>query len=286
MRKIFIALFLFLCIQIVSEARTSFPEMTGYKVWEVSGVEFENSDFSGIVAAFDNNSFVTVFNSAGMYYMEIPKDGDTVLSVKPLWAINSQFAGGKRDMEAVTVNRKTGDIYYTQERATVAGGSVLFKGNTLYKLEYPGYDKEYEVFTFPPEMVPDNNYTLEGCAWIRGDEFLIGREGDKKGDFPPAIIEYVEGKGVKRIVDVTSWTKQIAAICYDKEGGCLWITDSDYDKKLYRVKASGNYEVINSYDISFIENGEGIYVDRQRGCVWIASDERPSKLYRLDFKNL
>lgn len=264
-----------------------FPEMKGYKEWNVSGVEFDNGDFSGITMSPDGKCFVTVFNSAGMYYMDIPSRRDTELRVRPLLAYNAQFNDGKRDMEALTVDKQTGDIYFVQERSTYnkETARVIYKGNTIYKLSGPDYTEAVVVETLGKEYLPDNNYTLEGCAWTGDGKFLLGREGDKKGEYPAAIFEYTLGKGVTGVVDVTEWTKQVADICYDEKGGYLWIVDGDYDKKLYVVRAD-SYEPVAEYDISFIKNAEGVCVDRKRRCVWIASDEGPSKLYKIKFKHL
>lgn len=264
------------------------PKMLGYQVWDVSGVEFDNGDFSGITFSPDSKSFITVFNSAGMYYMDIPSKKDKELRVRPLWAYKAQFSDGKRDMEAVTVDRVSGDIYFAQERSTYSKetAGILYQGNTLYKMSAPDYAAVSAVETFGKEYVPNNNFTFEGLAWMGGDKFLLGREGDSKGEYPAAIFEYTVGTGVTRIVDVSSWTRQVADIYYDEQSGYLWITDSDYDRKLYMVKADGSYEPVAEYDISFIENAEGICVDHKRHCIWIASDEEPSKLYKLKFKKL
>lgn len=268
-------------------AASAQPEMLGYKVWNVSGVEFDNGDFSGITASPDGSCFVTVFNSAGMYYMDIPADDDTELKVRPLHAYNAQFKDGKRDMEALTVKEDNGDIYFVQERSTYSKETavVIYKGNTLYRLSAPDYAEVEIIETFGKEIVPNSNYAFEGLAWMGGDKFLLGREGDKKGEYPAAIYEYILGTGLTRVFDVSRWTRQVADICYDAEGGYLWITDSDYEKKLYMVKPD-SYKPVAEYDISFIENAEGIYVDHERNCIWIASDEEPSKLYKLEFKGL
>ena len=44
-------------------------------------------------------------------------------------------------------------------------------------------------------------------------------------------------------------------------------------------------EVLLSWPVPFIDNGEGIYVDHANSCVWVG-DDTTSKLYKIHFDNL
>lgn len=37
--------------------------------------------------------------------------------------------------------------------------------------------------------------------------------------------------------------------------------------------------------MSFVDNGEGLYVDRDNQCIWV-SDDTTSKIYKISFSNL
>ena len=262
------------------------PRMAGYKVWNVAGVEFNNSDFSAITKTFDGKRFVGAFNSAGLYYIEVPSEGETVLVCSPLWAYGAQFSEGARDMEGLAVDRRNGDIYFSQERATKVKEDTIYQGNTIYRLRYPNYSSVETVHNFGSEYFAKDNYTIEGFTWVGKGKFLLGREGNpKKAEYPAAIMKYSPGEGITDVAVVSDWTKQVAGMEYDSRHKWLWILDGDYDKVLHIVKAK-NFKPVATVDLSFIKNAEGICLDYERGCVWITSDETPSKLYRLDFIGL
>gem|GEM_PF-3527772 len=263
------------------------PEMTGYRVWTVTGVAFDCSDFSALTKTFDGEKFIGAFNSGGLYYFDFPKEEDSTIACTPLWAYGEQFSEGRRDMEGLAIDRRNGDLYFSQERSTKVNGETIYEGNTIYCLRYPEYRAVETIHTFGEEFFPQNNYTIEGFTWVGKGRYLLGREGNpKKAEYPAAIMEYTPEKGITRVTDVSDKTKQIAGMEYDPYHRWIWILDGDYDNLIHVVKASKGHKQVADFDISFIDNAEGICIDRENGCIWIASDETPSKLYRLDFKGL
>lgn len=276
------------------------PQMLGYKVWNISGVACNNSDFSGLVFMPGATRWAAAFNSGGLYWMEIPQDSDTELKLTPLLAYGTHFNEGTRDFEAITVDPRSADIYYAQERSQRdKSGNILHPGNTIYRLRAPEYNQEEIVYSFSEEEFPLNNIGLEGLTFLKKGVLLAGREGNStKGEAPLVYTLKVKGgsalcpggnsassiAGIISKQNFFSVTKQIADLVYDPVRKCLWLTDSDMDKKLYRVSMEG--EVLNEYDLSFISNAEAICIDRSRSCIWIGSDETPSKLYKISFKNL
>lgn len=263
------------------------PEMTGYKVWTVTGVAFDNSDFSAITKSFDEDRFIGAFNSGGLYYIEFPKDTDSTLVCTPLWSYGVHFNEGARDMEGIAIDRRNGDLYFSQERATRVKEGTVYEGNTIYRLRFPDYSSVETVHSFGEEYFPKNNATIEGFTWVGKGKFLLGREGvPSKEEYPAAIMDYTPEEGITAVHVVSDKTKQIAGMEYDPHHKWIWLLDGDYDAKIHIVKASDDFEPVADYDISFIDNAEGICIDHAAGCVWIASDETPSKLYRLDFKGL
>ena len=278
-----VALSLTAC-SVQSKLASTTPEMISDKVveWTVSGVAFDNGDFSGLAFSADGKRIIAAFNSAALYWMDLPQEGKE-LHFEPFEVEGAMFHVEKRDCECVTLNRKTGDIYYGQER------DGKFKGASLYKIKAPAYNTEELVVTFDKDIIPDGNTGIEGLTWTGGDSFIVGREGqwDKRRNtqrLQPLMIFYSESKGITEKIVPAEEIKQIAEVVYDDVRDCLWILDGDYDRILYRTDMKG--EVIDRFPIPDIKNAEALLLDRKNGCIWIGSDEVPSKLYKIAFKNL
>lgn len=246
--------------------------------WTVTGVAYDNGDFSGLTFSADGKRMIAAFNSAALYWLDIPSEGRELIFT-PFEVPGAKFRETKRDIEAVTVNKDTGDIFYVQER-----GSKEFAGGSLYRLSAPSYDKEELVTSFDKETIPDGNNGTEGLTWIDGDCLIVGREGGGFRNIAPLMIFYSCKDGITKKISPAEEIKQIAEVVYDEVRGCLWILDGDYDRILYRCDMEG--KIIDRYPIPAIKNAEALLLDRVRNCIWIGSDEVPSKLYRLSFKNL
>lgn len=267
-----------------SKLSSTTPEMLPKKMteWTISGIPFKNGDFSGLAFSADGKRMIAAFNSAALYWMDIPQEGKE-LHFDPFEVKGAKFHEEKRDIECVTVNKKTGDIYYGQER------DGKFKGASIYKIDAPSYKKEDLVVTFKKDVIPDGNTGIEGLTWTGGDNFIVGREGqwDKRRNthrIQPLMVFYSLSKGITEKIVPADEIKQIAEIVYDEVRDCLWILDGDYDKVLYRCSMKG--EVIDRFPIPKIKNAEALLLDRKHKCIWIGSDEEPSKLYKIPFKNL
>lgn len=261
------------------------PEMIadGITEWTVSGVAFGNSDFSGLCFSRDDARMVAAFNSAAIYWLDIPVEGEP-LKFEPFEVEGSGFRVQARDCECITLNRNTGDIYFGQER-----DSKDHNGSSVYRIKAPGYNTEELVITLPAEITGGGNSGIEGLTWLSDDNLIIGIEGKwsrktMSRTAVPTMIFYSESKGITGSVAVPQEIKQIAEIVYDDVRDCVWILDGDYDKVLYRCTLKG--EVMDRYPIPGIKNAEALLLDRTRGCIWIGSDETPSKLYRIPFRNL
>lgn len=250
--------------------------------WTISGIPFNNGDFSGLAFSADGKRMIAAFNSAALYWMDIPVEGQE-LTFEPFEVEGARFHIDKRDCECVTLNGTTGDIYYGQER------DGKFKGASIYRIKAPEYDTEELVMTFERDLIPDGNSGIEGLAWVGGDNFIVGREGQwsrrsNSQRLQPMMIFFSESKGVTGTIVPSEEIKQIAEVVYDDVRDCLWILDGDYDRILYRCDMSG--KVIDRFPIPDIKNAEALLLDRKRECIWIGSDEEPSKLYRIGFRNL
>jgi len=265
---------------VMNRSSAASPEMISgdITVWTISGVAFNNADFSGLSFSADGKRMIAAFNSAALYWLEIPSKAGESLKLSPFDVEGSGFHEVKRDIECVTLGSKSGDIYYGQERDATG-----YKGASVYRLRAPKYDKEELVVSFDKETIPDGNSGIEGLTWLGGDNFIVGREGGTRR-VSPMMIFYSESKGITEKIVPPAEIRQIAEIVYDDVRDCLWILDGDFDKILYRCDMKGN--VIDRYPVPDIKNAEALLLDRKHGCVWIGSDEEPSKLYRIGFKNL
>lgn len=251
--------------------------------WTIEGVAFDNGDFSGLAFSADGKRMIAAFNSAAIYWMDIPQEGKA-LHFQPFEVEGAKFHISKRDCECVTLNKKTGDIYYGQER-----DAKDFKGASVYKIKAPNYNTEELVVSFEKTEIPDGNSGIEGLTWLNEDNFIVGREGawDKRRNtqrLEPLLIFYSESKGITEKIVPTSEIKQVAEVVYDEVRDCLWILGGDYDRILYRTDMKG--QVLDRFPIPDIENAEALLLDRANSCIWIGSDEVPSKLYKIAFKNL
>lgn len=255
------------------------PEMLPQmEEWSVSGVAYNNGDFSGLALSADGKRMIAAFNSAALYWLDKPETGKDLVFT-PFEVAGTRFREIRRDIEAVTVNRKNGDIYYVQER-----GSKEFAGASLYRIAAPSYDREELIASFDNETVPAGNSGLEGIAWVNDDNLIIGREGSVGKHISPMMIFFSCKDGITKKIFPAEEIKQIAEVVYDDVRDCLWILDGDYDRILYRCDMEG--KVIDRFPIPYIKNAEALLLDRAGKCIWIGSDETPSKLYRISFRNL
>ena len=177
----------------------------------------------------------------------------------------SQMYSHRSDMEGVTVDPGTGDIYIAVERL-----------QEIHKLAAPAYADETMCFTVQEALSSMYaNDGLEAVEYYKDDILFVGSQFDAN------LWQYrTDGTLVSKI-SLSSFASEIAGLCYDDESGLLWVTDSEMGK-IFLCTPEG--ELKASYDISFIKNAESICVDRERNCVWVGSDEEPSRLYRFEVR--
>lgn len=277
-----------LCCSVLAAASCSvqyqqpvFPEMDSdqVSVWTVEGVAFDNGDFSGLAFNSKGDRMIAAFNSAALYWLDIPEEGKPLHFV-PFEVEGSGFHTEKRDCESVTLDGRTGDIYYAQER-----DAKNFKGASVYRIAAPDYEREELVISFDSDTVPDGNTGLEGLAWYGDDKFIAGKEGNRRANNDPLLIYWSESEGVTAKLAPAPMIKQIAEVVYDDVRGCLWMLDGDHDHVLYRCDMRGG--ILNRFPLpKQIKNAEALLLDREKSCIWIGSDEVPSKLYKVGFRNL
>ena len=166
------------------------------------------------------------------------------------------------DLEGITLDPSTGDMYLAVEGK-----------QEIHKLAAQDYDSATVMFQIKDAVEGDfSDSGLEAVEYHRNGKVFVGSQ---KG----AYIWHckLDGTVVSRI-SVECFTSEVADLCYDPEGDCLWVLDSE-KRMMYICTTRG--ELIQAYDLRFIENAEAICVDRKNGFVWVGSDEENPKIYRL-----
>ena len=178
------------------------------------------------------------------------------------------------DMESVTINPETGDLYLGCEP------------DAVFKIPAPDYDAAVSVF-YVDDAKDYENSGVEGISWYKDGMMLVGAQTG--ANMWAYKYEGVDDAG--REIWTKVWKKsmraiaigmtEIADICYDPVRDQIWIVDSNtYKIYLFDGDATthlATYEATSG-------NCESLYLDYSNSCVWIADDDSPSRLYKIDFK--
>ena len=167
------------------------------------------------------------------------------------------------DCEGVTVDPATGDVYYIVERK-----------QEVRRLRAPEYNRSELLFVL--EEGRHTNLGLEGITWYKDGSLLVGNQMR-----PNLLVQYSLKDGIVSRRELTG-TSEIADLCYDPVRDVLWIADSER-RVLYLCTPEG--DVLNSYPVPFLDNGEAVCVDHANSCIWMG-DDTTSQLYRISFDRL
>lgn len=178
--------------------------------------------------------------------------------------VTRQF-GQSLDMEAVTLDPATGDLYLGCE------------ANWVGVVKAPDYTKAVELFRV--EDAEDyGNSGVEGISWYKNNHLLVGAQTganlwcyDLEGN--------VLWKRSMRTVAIGQL--EIADIHYDPVKDQVWIIDSE-TQSIYLFNGDAT-EHLATYKVGFGGNCESIHVDHGNNCVWIADDSESAKLFKIDF---
>ena len=171
------------------------------------------------------------------------------------------------DCEGVTVDPATGDVYFVLER----------EKQEVRRVRAPEYS-ESEVLAVITEVSSSSNSGLEAITWMGDGTVMVGNQAN------PCLLlrlSATDGSIISRR-EITGGITDISDLCYDSVRNALWIADSE-TKTINLCDLQGNVQ--KSYSVSFIDNGEGLYVDRERQCIWV-SDDTTANIYKISFSNL
>jgi chitinase len=221
----------------------------------------------------------------------LSKDGDFLWGVHDkgtLYRIN--FDGSfvqqwyhDADMEGITLDPSTGDLYIALESSS----------KSAYKLPAPGYNSYSSLFAV--EGVDSmGNSGIEGIAWHKGNLYFGSQTGAR-------LFEYtLDGTQLskKSLRDVTSTISEVGDLCYDPVSDYLWVLDSNSNKDkpqylpftLYLFDGDAT-KLLATYSVGGFANWnpEAVCVDHAHNCIWIADDcdsGNPSLLHKVEFSNL
>ena len=169
------------------------------------------------------------------------------------------------DMEAVTINPETGDLYLGCE------------SNFIGIVKAPEYKKAEALF-YVEDAADYGNSGVEGISWYKDGMILVGAQIDAR------LWAYkLDGTEVwtKSLKTVAIGCQEIADICYDPVKDQIWIIDSE-SQSIYLFNGDATKHLA-TYKVNFAGNCESIYLDYERNCVWVADDSEGSALFRVDF---
>ena len=228
--------------------------MGGYTTISTTGIQ----GFSGICLAPDGSGFIAASDRGGVY--KVSFSGEAT----PLYVETDGFG---LDCEGVTVDPATGDVYFVLER----------EKQEVRRVRAPEYS-ESEVLAVITEVSSSSNSGLEAITWMGDGTLMVGNQAN------PCLLlrlSATDGSIISRR-EITGGITDISDLCYDSVRNALWIADSE-TKTINLCDLQGNVQ--KSYSVSFIDNGEGLYVDRERQCIWV-SDDTTANIYKVSFSNL
>ncbi len=219
---------------------------------EVETIATEVPEVSGLCLSPDGSGLLAASDETGVFSVTL--SGETT----------EFYTRPGLDCEGVTIDPATKDVYY-----------ILEGDQEVRMLTGPDYSKSELVCTIS-DVGLNTNRGLEGITWYKDGMLLIGNQ--KK---PNQLILYSLTDGILWRRNLTG-TSEIADLCYDPVRDRLWIADSDRHT-IYLCTVEG--EVLASWPVPFIDNGEGLYIDHANSCIWIG-DDTTSNLYKIHFGNL
>ena len=224
-------------------------------------ISFDTSkvvELSGLHLSQDK-TFLWGVGDEGVLYKFTNIDG-AVSNITPstVWTYDA-------DMEGVTVDPSTGDLY------------LAIEPKRVYKVVSP-YTSKTTLFDVA-EAENMGNSGMEGIAWYKGD-LLVGSQSGA------TLWRYkLNGTKVwKKLLGLYGPITEVGDLFYDAETDLLWVSDSEahklfvFDGDVTKLKAM--------YDVSFIGNAESVCVDHARNCVWVGDDGSTSKIYKISFTGL
>ena len=245
------------------------PAMGKHTTWKL---QKSDTDFvvelSGLCLSKDNDFLWGVGDNGNLYRINF--DG----TYEDHWAHPA-------DMEGITIDPATGDLF------------LAIEPKRVYRMS-PPYDGKTTLFDVE-EAANMGNSGIEGIAWHNGDLYLGSQTGATLWKYSVSGSKLQEKRSLR---DIAPTISEIADLCYDPASDRLWVIDSNSNKDrpqylpytLYLFDGDAT-RLIATYSLGDFTNWnpETVCVDRARGCIWIADDggdDHPSLLHKVEFSGL
>ena len=236
--------------------------------------EFKNAEGMPVMGSYEKTSLANVGELSGLCFSK-DKDfmwavGDKGYLYKLTFDLQAtQIWTHDADLEGVTIDPSTGNLYMAVEPKTV------------YRLSSPYTGSKTTVFTVTDAENMGNN-GMEGITWHKGNLY-IGAQSSA------TLWEYTtSGTMLSKTLlgNVAPGIDEVGDLYYDEQTDLLWVSDSNVFK-IYVFKGDVS-ELLAVYNIDFIGNPEAILVDHAHNCVWVGDDtgSTTSKIYKISFTGL
>ena len=209
-------------------------------------------EVSGLCLAPDGDGLLAASDEDGVYH--VAWDGTTSLF----------YVEDDMDCEGVTLDPATKDVYY-----------IVEWDQEIRRLAAPDYSTP-ELLGVITEAGFGTNSGLEGITYYKDGILLVGNQRK-----PIRLFQFATSGEILERHDLTG-TTEIADLCYDPVRDVLWIADSEVGTINLCTPAG---EVLAYWDVSFIDNAEGLYVDHDHNCIWVG-DDTTSRIYKILFEGL
>lgn len=217
-----------------------------------TAINVDITELSGLTLSMDKDFLWGVGDQGELFKIQF--DG----------AVERQFKQSL-DMEAITIDPATGDLYLGCET------------NWVGVIKAPDYKKATEIFRVE-EAADYGNSGVEGISWYKDNTLLVGTQ---TGAYLWCYTLDGEVVWKKSMRTVAIGQLEIADIHYDPVKDQIWIIDSE-TQSIYLFNGDAT-EHLATYKVSFGGNCESVHVDYDNNCVWIADDSDPSKLFKIAF---
>ena len=219
----------------------------------------EVPELSGLCLTADGSALWTVGDNG--WFGQVSFDG----KVTKYWTKSA-------DMEGITIDPETGDLYIANEP------------NTVTRLK-PPYEKpaSWEVVITVTEAKGYGNSGMEGISYYKDGMLFVGTQTSAN-----VWIYKTDGTMVKGPVSLRklySGIVEVGGLCYDAVNDWLWISDSE-THKVFVFDAELTH-MLAEYSVPMIHNNESVCVDHRNNCVWVGLDDDDlCAIFRLDFTGL
>ena len=242
------------------ENEPGMPVQGGY-----TKIQFDSSiqELSGICFSKDKDFIWGVGDEGDIFkiYLDWTKSAITLKSI-------SIYKSTGSDLEDVTLNPNTGDLYFAKEPDRVD------------KMAATSYSSKTQAF-YVADAANFGNSGLEGIAWYKDNTLYVGAQTGA------TLWKYqLDGTRIwtKKLGDITPWITEVGGLCYDIKNDWLWVADSEA-QKLFVFNGEVT-KLLAMYDVKSVGNAESVMVVPEYNCVLVGDDGSTSKIYKYSFTGL